>query len=632
MFLLLVALAAAIFLAVGRARIERTNRAVEIIVDADDVRQLATAAGLPISRVLSQLRGAGASALAVREVTVEELIARGDLLPVAVPGGTSLVCPDPELLTPIAAGIQAKLPRALVGLMRPPSPAMAIPGMTLDQLAPVPVFLRPDDLREARAAGLRVVGRLMNFAAASPQAIEASAAAAKAAGARLIVFREDQVLGFQELVGQTADAFARHDLLYGYVEMTAQKGDDALARRLVDRLVRVHSITDADMQTIAAGSAVARFERAVVERNVRACYVRSLLRPQPDPMTANTRLVADVAGALRARGFRIGPPAAFAAPEGWPPRWARALVLLALPAAFMLLLLRLVPLREGWAWAVFVLLLMLGAAVGLRRPTLLAPLGGLAAACLFPALAVVWAIQWSRRLEIGLSTGRLLGRALVALLVASAATLVGAMVVVGLFSPVGYLSGVGRFVGVKLSYIAPLFIILAVVICDLPGRAEPLGQWWTRARLQAARFFGQPVTMIVAALLLVALGALAFAVSRSGNQPAVAPTGLELKLRNLLESWLVVRPRTKEFLLGHPALMLAVALSLRGRRAWLPLVAVLAGVGQVSLLNTFCHFHTPLYVSLIRTAHGIWVGALVGVVAVLVWRAVADRRPRAAGP
>ena len=169
-------------------------------------------------------------------------------------------------------------------------------------------------------------------------------------------------------------------------------------------------------------------------------------------------------------------------------------------------------------------------------------------------------------------------------------------------------------------------------VADAPGRAEPLGHWWARVRLRSLRFFRQPITMIIGAVLLIALAALAFAVSRSGNQPAVAPTGGELRLRGLLESLLFVRPRTKEFLLSHPALMLLIALSLRGRRAWLPLVAVLAGIGQISLLNTFCHFHSPLHIGFLRTANGIWLGAIVGVVVVVVWRLILDRRPRLTEP
>ena len=630
--LVVVGLTAAIFLALGRAGVERSNRAVEIIVDADDVRQLAMAGGVPFSQALNELRTAGATALAVREVTVGELVALGEVLPLGLPGATSLVSPDPSLLAALAVALHAKLPQVEIGLVESGTPAVVVREMAMDQLAKVPVLLRPEDIQEARGAGLRLVGRLMNFNAASPEAVKAAAEEAKAAGARLIVFREDQVLGFHDLLGSAAEAFDKSDLLYGYVEIVSQKGGDTLAAKLPHRLIRVHSITDADMLTISPESAVARYERAVEERNIRACYVRLIVRPQPDPVANNARYVANIANTLRGGGFRIGPPAPFAAPSGWPPAWARALVLFALPAALVLLLRRLAPIGPAPAWATFVSALILGAALVAAKRSLVVPVSGLAAACIFPALSLVWAMQWSRASELGLRAGKLTGRAVIGLLVTCAITLVGAMLIVGLYSPVRYLEGVGVFTGVKLAYLAPLVLAFAVAVADAPGRAEPLGHWWARVRLRSLRFFRQPITMVIGAVLLIALAALAFAVSRSGNQPAVAPTGGELRLRGLLESLLFVRPRTKEFLLGHPALMLLIALSLRGRRAWLPLVAVLAGIGQISLLNTFCHFHSPLHIGFLRTANGIWLGAIVGVVVVVVWRLILDRRPRLTEP
>jgi hypothetical protein len=35
-------------------------------------------------------------------------------------------------------------------------------------------------------------------------------------------------------------------------------------------------------------------------------------------------------------------------------------------------------------------------------------------------------------------------------------------------------------------------------------------------------------------------------------------------------------------------------------------------IGQVSLLNTFCHIHTPLIISLWRDALGLVIGAALG--------------------
>jgi len=346
----------------------------------------------------------------------------------------------------------------------------------------------------------------------------------------------------------------------------------------------------------------------------------------------NARYVASITNTIRNRGFRIGPPAPFSSPEGWPPRWARVLVLLALPAAFVVLLRRLAPLGSAPSWMIFLIVLVGGMALAVAKRALLIPVTGLAAACIFPTLALAWAIQWSQLPALDLTTPRLIGRGVLALIGACAITLVGAMLIVGLYSQVQYLEGVGVFAGVKLAYVAPLLLAFAIAVTGSPGVPEPLSHWWARVRLCSARFFSQPITIFLGIVAIIALGVLAFAISRSGNQPAVAPTGGELRLRGLLEAVLMVRPRTKEFLLGYPALMLLVALSLRGRRTWLPLVAVLAGIGQISLLNTFCHFHSPLPVSFLRMVNGIWLGVIVGIAVVLVWRLAFDRRPPLRNP
>jgi hypothetical protein len=498
------------------------------------------------------------------------------------------------------------------------------------QLDPVPLLLEPDDLLAARAAGLRVVARLFNFPAVSPQAIEAAAAEAESAGAQLIVFREEEVLGYDGLLNGTAQAFRRHGLQYGFVEMAGQQGDNALAGLLTDRLVRVHSISDSDMLTMSPEVAAARYARAARERNIRACYVRLIVRASPDPAATNVRYVKGIADSLRAAGFRIGPPAPFTPSEGWPAKWLHLAATLGLPAGLILLLRRFVPVPAAPAWLACAAIVAAGPGLDHLAPRLVVPLGGLAAAIIFPTLGTVWALQMARGLGTRVSAAKAIGAALLALAAASVMSAVGAMLIVGLYAEVRYLSGVGQFSGVKLAYLVPLALIAAAVIMELPGRPEPISLWWTRLRLRMGQFFGRPVLIIEAIVVLVAFAGIAFALTRTGNQPVVAPSTSEIKLRGLLESLLIIRPRTKELLLGHPALMLAVALALRNRRAWLPLIALLAGVGQVSLVNTFCHFHTPLVVSLLRTGHGLWIGALIGVAVILVWRILFDRPPREA--
>jgi hypothetical protein len=89
-------------------------------------------------------------------------------------------------------------------------------------------------------------------------------------------------------------------------------------------------------------------------------------------------------------------------------------------------------------------------------------------------------------------------------------------------------------------------------------------------------------------------------------------SALELKFRAILDKVMFVRPRTKEFLFGHPALIVGAAfLFARRRSIGLPLVA-LGVLGQASMLNTFCHIHTPLLLTGLRAFNGLVLGTIVG--------------------
>jgi hypothetical protein len=243
---------------------------------------------------------------------------------------------------------------------------------------------------------------------------------------------------------------------------------------------------------------------------------------------------------------------------------------------------------------------------------------------------VIWALQWARRGRLAAGTGEVLRRAVAGLLLASALSLAGGLLIVALYAEPRYLEGVGQFTGVKLSFVIPPLLVLVAVALDLSGDPQSLSEWWEAARSRLRAFFATPVAWGAAVLLAVGLAAAAVVLMRSGNTSAIAPTGAELQMRQTLETLLIARPRTKEFLLGHPAMMLAMALALRGRRTWLAVVAVVAAIGQASLLNTFCHFHMPLYLGLLRSAHGLWIGALIGVVVILLWQAALVRVPQVA--
>jgi hypothetical protein len=132
----------------------------------------------------------------------------------------------------------------------------------------------------------------------------------------------------------------------------------------------------------------------------------------------------------------------------------------------------------------------------------------------------------------------------------------------------------------------------------------------------------EPARFGTLALGIIGILALVLVVARTGNDAGVGVSGTELTLRAYMDRILPVRPRTKEFLVGHPAFVLALAWWWRGRRRLAVPAFVVGSLGQVSLLNTFCHIHTPLVISIWRDGLGLFFGSIIGATVFLIVEAV----------
>jgi hypothetical protein len=195
-------------------------------------------------------------------------------------------------------------------------------------------------------------------------------------------------------------------------------------------------------------------------------------------------------------------------------------------------------------------------------------------------------------------------------------TLVGAVFIVGLLTDRSFLVKIDQFAGVKLAHLLPFLLLTGLVVGRLLGPESEGRERWREAWRQYVDLARQPLLLLHVVLALAALLALAVLLIRSGNE-GMEPSSLEMRFRDVLERVLFVRPRTKEFLLGHPLFFLGAAMALLGRPRWLLPCLLLGMVGQVSTLNTFCHLHTPLSISLVRTFHALWLGTLGGIA--LTW-------------
>jgi hypothetical protein len=185
------------------------------------------------------------------------------------------------------------------------------------------------------------------------------------------------------------------------------------------------------------------------------------------------------------------------------------------------------------------------------------------------------------------------------------------------------------FFGVKIAQLLPVLLVaLFVWRTDRPARS------WRATLRELWAWSAHPLLLRYAIGVTVAGVAAVILLARSGNF-GLPVLSIEERLRTLLEDLLVARPRTKEYLIGHPALVLAGVAVAAGWRAWVVPFAAVAAVGQGGIVNSFSHIHTPLLYAAWRTVNALWLGALIGAAAAGVVLAVAHRaapsraRPRA---
>jgi hypothetical protein len=327
----------------------------------------------------------------------------------------------------------------------------------------------------------------------------------------------------------------------------------------------------------------------------------------------NLKYFPAVAKMLKDNGFAIGVPKRFSSPPIWLRPVRSTAITLATTAGVLLLLTLLVPLLTT-RWVFILLALGALAALGSVVAHSVFTLVLLAAGIIFPTLGFWIALYLYQRSTDGKfvsSVGRL-GWALIGLLVSTAISATGGLLIHGGMWDSRALLHIDQYRGVTIALAVPVLLVAAYC-----WQAETLHEAGDAVRRELASFWQRftalwcaPIRYGDVAIILIVVGALGIMLLRSGNEGPVGVIAGEGSFRAFLEHALAVRPRTKE-LLGHPLLVLfLVTLPLRSR---LSLLFALAGiVGQVSVLNTFEHLHTPLLITLQRVGIGLLIGVATG--------------------
>lgn len=617
-----------LYLGWQRHCVEQANKQVELAVDWEQVKILARREQVSEEEMIKKFRGT-VTGIIFKEQTLTDLKNDSDLV---IKSGTELswditagnkkillkkedgqedkinlewnylIFSSPDLRERVSRHLAAKSPgdgevvsfNLSVGEKELP---VVGTSLRLSDLAAIGVGFEDDDLKLAASSGFNLIPQVRSWpfeeqenAAGIDLVFEGWSRLPISAfffndsdlpGVGLPPAKQNQV--FKDLAGRIS---ALH-IPVGMVEFFPQKGLAGVARYMEKNVVRLHAIPEDEMSAMSQSRAVDRFTLAATDRNIRVLLVRFF--PQMG-WYDNLNYLKEVHQSLEAEGFSFGKSAPLAS---LPFSRLYLLVLAAgVAAGGILLLMTLGYEKTGLTLGILGLLgfavLIVGGQVSLARKGL-----ALIGTVIFPVLSVTVHLKES---------GKSIPGSIWVFLRMTLVSLIGAVFLVGLLADRTFMYGLDRFAGVKLAHVLPLLLVLLIFWFAKERGRHPLAK--------VMQVLDHPVTVKYVVLLGFLGLVLLIYVMRTGNENA-AVSAWELAFRAKLENLLAVRPRTKEFLIGHPLMLLMIYLGYRDR--YLPLLLV-ATIGQVSVVNTFAHIHTPVVISLIRTFNGVWLGILLGLI------------------
>ncbi len=655
--LLLIALLASLAVAVLRIHTESQTRRVEIAMDYTDFIQLARSYNYNPPAFLIALRRAGLTSLALTEelganvgdngrayaTTGAALLNQARISPLSDPlleslvrtnhiarDAVYLIVNDPAEYARYRQQLALHFERKTVRVLRASKPWILEVRTQIDYFNATALGIPSDQIALAKRLGLLLVPRFQNDERfAQPQMEDTfNGVLAQDRKVSTVIFfgLRNQVFGYPDHLEDAAAVFREHNaaaakhgaepfnfgMIETYDDSQIQKGNDTLAKAIEGQTVRVQAIAKTELDKITLDEVIARYVLGVRERNIRVAYLRPWAHQDGNLSieATNVEMVKEIADQLKAHSFKLGRATPIPQYRG-NNRILVGIAALAVPSIFVLLLG-----VFGWyrlwlaaaAYGATVLLYLAG--VVSHHDIFARSMIALAGALLF-ATAAFLSIAKACSEEPAPRFSDQLVRSLGWTLLVLGVTLAGALVIVGVMSSPLTMEEIERFRGVRLVLALPPLIALGLYLFD---------RRFNSGVERPSDVLAAPVRVYQLFAGIVIVGAGVLLLMRSGNDSDIAPSHLELALRHVLTVVLSVRPRFKEFLIGFPALMLLPALTLAHRRMIGWLLALGAGVGIGDVLDTYSHLHTPITISLQRTGNGLVIGAIIGILAIWIYR------------
>jgi len=418
-----------------------------------------------------------------------------------------------------------------------------------------------------------------------------------------IIFEGATVLGFPGYLDLVVDRLNDKKIQLGDIEFYKKKGFSALSKALPELVYRVHDIPFEVVQKSDKQYIIDRYVRAAKERSNRVLFVHPFLSVNDSNVPVldyNISYLQQLASKLENNDLTLSmvqqyPQLRYDA--------VQPLELLFFSFVVMSTILLFFNFFKSFSVLFFSMYYVLAsllfyAVYAFGGYFLFVKLMAFLSAVSFPSLAIITQFPQKATEESGLIK---VFHCFIYLLKVLGISLIGALLVLVFLSDLTFLKGIHQFFGVKLSFIIPLLFV-GLFFYLRPHRITSI--YYVLRRLYYAPVRTAGLISIFSLIIFVLI-----LIIRSGNYTLLPIYNLEIKMRELVEGLFYVRPRTKEFLIGYPFLVISyMFVDTKISRLWIWFFNIMGSVALLSVVNSFCHLHTSLEVSLYRTLTGFLLG------------------------
>lgn len=664
--MIIVGLISALIIDFQRHQVEERNNTVELAIDYEGLLRLSEMTGTPIDEVFRQAKESGITSLAVYETTFKKLNVNGKTTAVS---GSSLLTNyysgamvDPEWRALVENGTIKGSMIYITGhdaqtfkevtedlyrrLGHDRVRELTVGGKTVlevndyyEEFLKANIGMPTDEMKLVNEAGFYVMARPSNYAKCSKDDVDAVFKRLEGIKVSNMTFSGKECLGSPDEVNYVVEKLQERDITLGMIEGVTQlqfypqNGLLEIAKAMDYKAARLYGIGPDEMAKMQIQQAVDRWSNTDPERNIRIDLLRIFEKPQGNMtlLETNMKYFSETRDMLERSGYKIGPAGIFE--PFYPSSLLRAVVMMGVAAAVVLYLSLIAPsVKEKYLYMLLAVLV-----IGMAGPVLMGHgnkirvIAALASANFFPAIAVIWQLDRIRaaKADVKASLLKIIPTAMLALFASGIISYAGAAYLSASLADTEYLLEVNIFRGIKLTFVLPL-VLVAIAFLQRFDIFDGKMDDTDGVINQLKKILDMPVKIkTLLGLGFVLIAGIVF-VARSGHTSGMPVAGAELKFRAFLEHLMWARPRSKELLIGHPGFMLA---ALAWWRQWptmiLFVLVIVATIGQGSMVETFAHMRTPIYMSFVRGLGGIGLGAIIGAVAmalVQLWNSVLQPR------